>query len=148
MQIDSSLATFNPFAQSAKITKIGLDQPQNEINLQDIDETDQAYEYASRAVSEIVANDMKLRLEGSSDTKLVERAMLLRGESQVLLSSDMVEKTINAQNILLASRNQPPLKPAEEQAIASRIKAVAKERILFVDRLVSFIDQKNIKLSA
>lgn len=147
MQIDSSLATFNPFAQSAKITKIGLDQPQNEINLQYIDEADQAYEYASKAVSEIVANDMKLRLEGSG-TNLVERAMLLRGESQALLSSDRVEKTINAQNILLASRNQPPLKPAEEQAIASRIKAVAKERILFVDRLVSFIDQKNIKLSA
>lgn len=97
----------------------------------ELDSVVAAFQKASDLVSQLTSNDMKQRLrpEESSANEAIKRAEVLRSSSSAVSTAD----AINKQNMLLASRNLPPMKPAEEQLFIDRIKLLTKERVTFLN---------------
>lgn len=144
MQIDL-LGNFHSYAlPQARSDAVREKKPQ--IDSQISIEIESAFDKAAALVSELTANDMKHRLDieevGLSDA--VKRAEALQIENFSTSANDAIAK----QNALLASRNLPPMKPAEEQLFRDKIKLMSKERSVFLNSFINSVKNSSIKLTA
>ncbi|MDR2153270.1 MAG: hypothetical protein LBO72_10675 [Helicobacteraceae bacterium] len=118
-----------------------------QINERDRALIDRAFETASIGVGGFVAADMKARiLEGANVQTYTERALILRFQSAQALGKSSVDEAVKAQNLILASRGEPPITPAEERKLEGRIYAVIKQRIAFLDAFVGAMEAKSVKI--
>jgi hypothetical protein len=111
---------------------------------------DRAFETASIGVDEFVAADMKARIleiDASAQT-YVERALILRFQSAQALSKATADEAIKAQNLILASRGEPPITPSEERRLENRIYAIVKQRVAFLDAFANAMSSEAIKIKA
>ncbi|MDR0664779.1 MAG: hypothetical protein LBF86_04575 [Helicobacteraceae bacterium] len=133
---------------AATLSKTGLSAQNQSGTTSDQDAIERAFETASIGASEFVAADMKARiLEADLNSQTyVERALILRFQSAQALSKSSVNEAIKAQNLILASRGEPPITPAEERALESRAHAIVKQRIAFLDAFTKAADAKFVKI--
>ncbi|MDR3347881.1 MAG: hypothetical protein LBN32_04630 [Helicobacteraceae bacterium] len=111
-----------------------------------------AYESASRGVNALVSADMRIKLlediqQMESDVFL-ERAMILRAQTEQSLTSENIAQLIGTRNFVLASRGEEPMKPNEEQALINRINAFKKEQIAFLDNFVKELQKSGLSFNA
>lgn len=145
MQISTN-SDFSTYSQNIQQTSTKPNQKNIYLNETPSDPIKVAFEKASDLVSSFVSNDMKhkLQVENISTDDAIKRAEVLKSSS---LNSS-AEEAIKTQNLMLASRNLPPMKPSEEKAFIDLMRSSAKERNLFLDSFINILNNRSIKLSA
>lgn len=125
VQLSAPAATINPYA-SAGVP----------------DAVYEAFESVAKRSEPMVVADMKIRFfeqaarQSATQNDYVERAWIMREHNAAVMTRQSAQEAVKAQNIMLAARGQPPMMPAEEQTLVSRIQMMAKLKVRFLDGFI------------
>ncbi|MDR1911315.1 MAG: hypothetical protein LBQ52_03065 [Helicobacteraceae bacterium] len=123
-------------------------QKQNEAPIETRLDAKLAYESAAIGIDGFIVADIGSRLlDASADTQgYIDRALILRAQSSQALAKDNIKEAIQTQNMVLASRGEPPITPAEEQRLIARIYAIAKQKIALLDSFALKLRGESIEI--
>ncbi|MGE4295394.1 MAG: hypothetical protein AB7E49_06830 [Campylobacterales bacterium] len=102
----------------------------------------EAFESVAKRSEPMVVADMKIRFfeqaarQSATQNDYVERAWIMREHNAAVMTRQSAQEAVKAQNIMLAARGQPPMMPAEEQMLVSRIQMMAKLKVRFLDGFI------------
>lgn len=102
----------------------------------------QAFESVAKNSEPMVVADMKIRFfeqaarQNATQNDYVERAWIMREHNAQVMARQSAQEAVKTQNLFLAARGQPPMMPAEEQTLVSRIQMMAKLKVRFLDGFI------------